>query len=158
MIPGMPDVRLLAIAGLFAATPAAAQLRVVPDQPESASTARKGVDVFVINDGAMALPGVAPSAVEVVARDGARLRLVPVARPPATIGPGAFARVRYLSAGVIEVGARPPAAAAAPLPPRETVVEVPPQPPAAPLPPPPGMRTTLLPPSAAEPASPMRRR
>lgn len=86
--------------------PAAAQLRAVPDQPASASAARRGVDVFLINDGATDRPGITPDRLEVTTADAARIALVPVEHAPAVIPAHGFARVRYVGAGVIAVDVR----------------------------------------------------
>ncbi|SOB78960.1 Phospholipase A1 [Sphingomonas guangdongensis] len=143
-------MRLLLLPALLVATPAAAQLRVAPEPPVSASAARGGVSVFLVNEGAAPVTGVAPERLEVVAQDGSRLAIVPAERAPASVPANGFVRVRYLSAGVISVGP-PPAVAASPAAAAPSAVA---PPPAAPLnaPPPAPMRTTDLPPSAAEPA------
>lgn len=151
------------------ATPAAAQLRAVPDQPASASAARGGVDVYLINDTDTDLPGAAPARLEVTAADASRIALVPIARPPAVIAAHGFARVRYLSAGVVEVdraalrrrvagvppvrtspsgAAAPPVAAAPAAEDRLVATPAPLTPPAEAAP----MMETPLPPSSAEPA------
>lgn len=139
----------LSLLALLAAPSALCQLRVVPEQPVSASAARSGVDVFLINDGTAAVAAHAPERIEVIALDGARLALVPVERAPPSIAPQAFARVRYLSAGAIAVGPPPAPAAARPVPGTEIVA---PPPPPRELPPPAPIATTDVPPSNAEPA------
>ena len=141
----------IALASLMLSTPAAAQLRAVPEQPASLSAAKRGVEVVLINDGPVDVAGAAPARIEVTTADAARIALVPMARPPATIPARSFARVRYVAAGVIAVDVReiPPPPA---LPSTETrAAERPP------LPPPPGiaippaaMRTEPLPPSSVE--------
>jgi phospholipase A1/A2 len=142
-------MRLLLLPALLVATPAAAQLRVAPELPASASAARSGVSVFLVNEGPAPVAGIAPERLEVVAQDGSRLAIVPAERAPASVPANGFVRVRYLSAGVISVGP-PPAAAAPPIAAAPSAVTPPPasQPASQPAP----MRTTDLPPSAADPA------
>lgn len=98
----------LASLAMLAACPAAAQLRAVPDQPASAAAARRGVDVYLLNEGDAPVDGKAPPTIEVTAADAARVTLVPAEQAPASIAPHGFARVRYISAGVLAVGAPPP--------------------------------------------------
>lgn len=90
------------------ATPAAAQLRAVPDQPASASAARQGVAVYLLNESDAEVPGRAPARIEVTAADGSRIALVPAEAAPAAIAARGFARVRYLAAGVVAVAAPAP--------------------------------------------------
>jgi phospholipase A1 len=101
---------VLLIVGACAASPAAAQLRVVPDQPVSASAARAGVDVYLMNESDRAVPAEAPATLAITAADASRLTLVPAERAPATIAARSFARVRYVSSGVVEVAVAPPVA------------------------------------------------
>lgn len=145
---------MLALPALLLAAPAAAQLRVVAEPPESASTARASVAVYLMNEGAAPAAGVAPDRLEVIARDGSRIAIVPAERAPASIAAGGFARVRYISAGVISVGL--PAANAPVV--IEALPPATPPPPPEPTPPTPpaAMRTTELPPSQVEPAAPPR--
>ncbi|URW75608.1 phospholipase A [Sphingomonas donggukensis] len=141
---------LLAIPLMLAAPVAAAQLRVVPGQPVSASAARQGVDVFLINDGAVPVVATLPARIEVIALDGARLAIVPLERPPASVPAQGVVRVRYISAGVLSVG--PPPVAVAPVAP-PTGEPLPPSPAPAPVAAPVRpMTTTDLPPSSVEPA------
>jgi phospholipase A1/A2 len=148
-------MRLLLLPALLAATPAAAQLRVAPEPPVSASAARSGVSVFLVNEGSTAVAGTAPERLEVVAQDGSRVAIVPAERPPASVPAGGFVRMRYLSAGVISVGPPPPP------PTGEVMSAEPPEPISVPVPPPtpiapPPMATTDLPPSSVDPAPPPR--
>jgi phospholipase A1/A2 len=140
-------MRLLLLPALLAATPAAAQLRVAPEPPVSASAARNGVSVFLVNEGNAPVAGAAPDRLEVVAQDGSRVAIVPAERPPASVPAGGFVRMRYLSAGVISVGPRP-VPTPAPLPTTETSAPLPMPEPIAPPP----MVTTDLPPSSVDPA------
>ncbi|CAN5639415.1 hypothetical protein BH10PSE14_BH10PSE14_00210 [soil metagenome] len=82
-------------AAVCAAMPAAAQLRPLVDPPASAEAARQGVEVFLLNEGSDAQPAQGPAELEVMASDGARLRLVAAPDGEAMIAPGAFARVHY---------------------------------------------------------------
>lgn len=140
-------MRLLLLPALLVATPAMAQLRVAPEPPASASTARSGVSVFLINEGSVPVAGIAPERLEVVAQDGSRLAIVPAERPPASVPAGGFVRIRYLSAGVLSVGP-PPMSPAAPIAPAAPPPEPSPSRVIAPAP----MTTTDLPPSSVDPA------
>eukprot|EP01035_Chromulina_nebulosa_P061583 gene61583-84229_t len=80
---------------LCGATPAAAQLHALVDPPASADAAKQGVEVFLLNEGSAAQPAQGPAELEVVARDGARLRLVAAPDGEGPVAPGAFARVHY---------------------------------------------------------------
>lgn len=115
-------MRALILPLLVVASPAAAQLRAVPDQPASASAARSGVDVFLINDSDSDVAGDAPARIEVTTADAARIALVPSAAAPDRVAAHGFARVRYLPAGVVEVVAAPPAEAP-PEPPNTAAVD-----------------------------------
>jgi phospholipase A1 len=78
-----------------AATPAAAQLRPLLDPPGSVEAAKDGVDVFLLNQGTTPAPAHGPAEIEVVAKDGAHLRLVAPPDGEGPVAPGAFARVTY---------------------------------------------------------------
>jgi hypothetical protein len=114
---------LLAL-GLSAAAPAAAQLRAVPAQPASEVEALRGVEVFLINESAAPIADAGPRQIEVTAVDGTRLVLERVPGPTATIGPGGFAKARYVPVSVAQA-AVPPSAQhpAAVIPAEETVVQ-----------------------------------
>jgi hypothetical protein len=105
-------MRPLLLVATLVATPAAAQVRAVPDQPASAAAAEAGVDVFLFNEGVEAVPARPPAEIAVTAADAARVTLLPDGPAPAMIAAGGFARVRYR--------ARPPLAAVAA---RETVFD-----------------------------------
>lgn len=114
---------LLAL-GLLAATPAAAQLRAVPAQPDSEAAALRGVEVFLVNEGETAISDAGPREIEVTAVDGTRLVLERVPGPAREVAPGAFAKARYVPVHVAGTavppgGAHPPADVAA----TETVVQ-----------------------------------
>lgn len=118
-------MRLLLLAlGLIAATPAAAQLRPVPAQPASESEALRGVEVFLVNEGDVAVSDAGPRQLEVTATDGTRLVLERAPGPTRMVEPGAFAKARYVPVGIAG-RAIPPAEAhaAADLPPSETIVQ-----------------------------------
>jgi phospholipase A1 len=116
--------RLLLLACLFAATPAAAQLRTVPAPVASEREALRGVEVFLLNEGQAPIEAEGPRELEVTAADGTRLVLERVPGAKHTLAPGEFAKARYVPVSV--AGAViPPAQAHAPaeLPePGETVV------------------------------------
>jgi phospholipase A1/A2 len=118
---------LLLAFGLTAAVPAAAQgqtVRAVPSQPASEQAALRGVEVFLVNEGASPVADAGPRQIEVTAADGTRLVLERTPGPTPTIAPGGFAKARYVPVGVAGV-AVPPAEqhAAAKLPAEETVVQ-----------------------------------
>jgi hypothetical protein len=115
---------MLVLAGLIAATPAAAQVRAVPAQPESEQAALRGVEVFLVNETDAPATDAGPRQIEVTAVDGSRLVLERAPGPTRTIAPGAFAKVRYIPVSVASV-AVPPSARhpAAPIPDGETVVQ-----------------------------------
>lgn len=115
---------MLVLAGLIAATPAAAQLRAVPAQPESEQAALRGVEVFLVNETDAPVADAGPRQIEVTAVDGSRLVLERAPGPTRTITPGAFAKVRYIPVSVASV-AVPPSAQhpAATVPDGETVVQ-----------------------------------
>lgn len=78
------------------ATPVTAQLRPLVEPPASAAAARdRGVDVYLINEGATDAPATGPAEIETVARDGARLRLIAAPDGEPMVRPGGFARLHY---------------------------------------------------------------
>lgn len=90
-------MRLLLLAlGLLAAGPAAAQLRAVPAQPASEAAALRGVEVFLVNEGDVALSDAGPRELEVTAMDGTRLVLERAPGPARIVAPGGFAKARYV--------------------------------------------------------------
>jgi len=91
---------LIFLACLFAATPAAAQLRAVPEQVASEREALRGVEVFLINETDAPLPAEGPHEIEITATDGTRLILERVPGPRATVAPGGFAKARYVPVGI----------------------------------------------------------
>lgn len=95
--------RLLFLACLFAATPAAAQLRPVPVQPASEQEALRGVEVILLNEGDAPLDAEGPKEIEVTAADGTRLVLQRLPAPRRTVAPGGFAKARYVPVGVAGV-------------------------------------------------------
>ncbi|MBR0553203.1 phospholipase A [Stakelama marina] len=90
-----------ALAALAFASPVAAQVRVVPEQPASAAAAADGVDIYFVNEGDAAEPATPPARITVTAADGTRLTLdrAPGAAP--TIAPGGFAKLRYVPAQAV---------------------------------------------------------
>ena len=98
---------MLVLAGLIAATPAAAQLRAVPAQPESEQAALRGVEVFLLNETDAPLADAGPRQIEVMAADGNLLVLERAPAPTRTIAPGAFAKVRYIPVGIASVAVPP---------------------------------------------------
>ncbi|MFA5966830.1 MAG: phospholipase A [Sphingomonas sp.] len=102
---------VFASAAVCAAAPAAAQLRPLVDPPASAEAAKGGVEVFLLNEGSAPQPATGPATLDVVAQDGARLRLIAAPDGEGPVAPGAFARVHYRLAAVAAVS--PPASAAA---------------------------------------------
>jgi len=97
----------LLLACLFAATPAAAQLRVVPEQVGSEREALRGVEVFLINETGARLPAEGPREIEMTATDGTRLILSRVPGPSATVAPGGFVKARYVPTGIAGVAMNP---------------------------------------------------
>ncbi|QDX26878.1 phospholipase [Sphingomonas suaedae] len=90
-------MRSLVLLPLFCmALPAAAQLRAVPTQPASEREALRGVEVVLINEGAVPVPAEGPRQIEVTAADGTRLVLERLSAPAATVVPGGFAKLRYV--------------------------------------------------------------
>src|SRR4051812_48344258 len=116
--------RLLLLACLLAAMPAAAQVRAVPEPVASEREALRGVEVYLVNEGQTPLEAEGPRELEVTAADGTRLVLERVPGARRTLAPGEFAKARYVPVSV--AGAViPPAQAhpAAEIPePGETVV------------------------------------
>lgn len=113
---------VLAGAAACAATPAAAQLRPLVDPPASAEAAKSGVDVFLLNEGSAPQPALGPATLEVVAQDGARLRLTAAPDGEGPVAPGAFARVHYRLAAVAAVAAASPPALGTAAPPAAPAV------------------------------------
>lgn len=101
---------IFAIAALFAATPAAAQLRAVPAQPASEAAALRGVEVFLINEGETPVDAEGPRQIEVTATDGTKLVLERMPSPKASVAPGGFIKARYVPVGVAGVAVPPNAA------------------------------------------------
>lgn len=89
--------RWLAATLACGSTPALAQVRVVPEQPETAAAAQGGVDVILLNQGGDALPAAAPAEIAITARDGTPIRLARSdAGAAAPIPARGFAVLRYL--------------------------------------------------------------
>lgn len=115
---------MLVLAGLIATTPALAQVRAVPAQPESEQAALRGVEVFLLNETATPVSDAGPRQLEVTAADGSRLVLERAPGPTRTIAPRAFAKVRYIPVSVASVVVPPSGQhPAATLPDGETVVQ-----------------------------------
>lgn len=85
----------IALSLLFTATPAMAQVRIVPDQPESAASAANGVDVFVMNEGAQTVTTDLPTRLKVTGQDGSAMTLYRVGDAQATVAAGGFVKWRY---------------------------------------------------------------
>jgi phospholipase A1/A2 len=118
--------RLLIPLALLAAGPAAAQsLRAVPAQPASEVEALRGVEVFLVNEGAVPVSDAGPRQIEITAVDGTRLVLERTPGPLPTVAPGGFVKARYVPVGIAG-RAVPPAeqhVAAPDVPAGETVVQ-----------------------------------
>jgi phospholipase A1/A2 len=112
----------LLLPALLLATPAAAQLRAVPAQPASEEAALRGVEVFLVNEGATPLADGGPRQLEVTAVDGTRLVLERTPGPVPTIAPGGFAKARYVPVGIAGRAEPPVATAAATLGEGESVI------------------------------------
>jgi len=97
---------LLAGTALAWAVPATAQVRPVPVQPASEAAALRGVEVFLVNEGAAPVTADGPRQIEVTATDGTKLILERVPGPTPTVQPGGFAKTRYVPVGI--AGAPPP--------------------------------------------------
>ena len=82
-------------AAMFLSAPAAAQLRPLVEPPASAEAARRGVDVFLLNEGSAPVPAEGPAELDTVAGDGTKLHLILATEDAAIVQPGAFARRRY---------------------------------------------------------------
>lgn len=95
---------------LLAATPAAAQLRAVPEQVASEREALRGVEVFLVNETDAPLPAEGPREIELTATDGTRLILERVPGARTIVAPGAFAKARYVPVSIAGT-AVPPAQA-----------------------------------------------
>ncbi len=117
--------RLLIPIAFLAATPAAAQgLRAVPAQPASEAEALRGVEVFLVNEGDLAVTDAGPRQIEVTAVDGTRLVLERAPGPLPTVGPHGFAKARYVPVSVAGRAVPPTEQhAAAEIPQGETVVQ-----------------------------------
>jgi phospholipase A1/A2 len=92
--------RLLFFACLFAAAPAAAQVRAVPAPVASEQEALRGVEVYLVNEGQTPLEAEGPRELEVTAADGTRLVLERVPGAKRTLAPGEFAKARYVPVSV----------------------------------------------------------
>jgi outer membrane phospholipase A len=98
--------RLILLACLIAAAPAAAQappapqLRAVPEQVASEREALRGVEVFLVNESDVPLAADGPRELEVTAADGTRLVLERVPGAKKTVAPGGFAKARYVPISV----------------------------------------------------------
>ena len=90
----MRMLSIITITLVCAATPAAAQLRPLLDPPASADTAKDGVDVFLLNEGSASQPAQGPAEMDVVAKDGTRLRLVAAPDGEAPVAPGGRSSAR----------------------------------------------------------------
>jgi hypothetical protein len=109
-----PRMRCLILLPLaLSASPALAQLRAVPTQPASERDALRGVEVILINEGAVAVAAEGPRVIEVTAADGTRLVLERLPAPAATVAPGGFAKARYVPTGYAARPAPPPASGTA---------------------------------------------
>src|SRR4051812_10575890 len=92
--------RLLLLACLLAAMPAAAQVRAVPAPVASEREALRGVEVYLVNEGQTPLEAEGPRELEVTAADGTRLILERVPGAKRTLAPGEFAKARYVPVSV----------------------------------------------------------
>lgn len=153
---------ILALPLLLIASPALAQVRVVPDQPDNAATATRGVDVFVMNEGGETVTADLPTRLSVTGKDGSAITLYRVGDARVSVSPGGFVKWRYRNVDPAAIaaardlppvegdGAAPVLADAAPppqpapsaddgaddaMPPPAAVASVPPPPP-VPAPPP----------------------
>ncbi len=91
----MPRPPVIPLIALCLATPAIAQVKVVPAQPASEVAARGGIDVYLVNEGAVAVPVEAPARLDVTAADATRLILAPEQNAASNIAPGGFVKLRY---------------------------------------------------------------
>jgi outer membrane phospholipase A len=101
---------LILAAALLATTPAAAQLRAVPEQVADEREALNGVEVFLINEGAEPLEAEGPREIELTATDGTRLILQRMPAPKRSVAPGGFVKARYVPVGLAGVAIPPNAA------------------------------------------------
>lgn len=91
-----------------------AQVRIIPDQPDSAASAAQGVDVFVMNEGADTVTTDLPTRLTVTGKDGGAITLYRVGDARATVSPGNFVKWRYRNVdpgAVAAARALPPAPA-----------------------------------------------
>lgn len=105
---------LLLLPLVLTAPPALAQVRAVPTQPATEREALRGVEVILLNEGAVPVPAEGPRQIEVTAADGTRMTLERLPAPAATIAPGGFAKARYVP---VAYAARPMPSTAGELPP-----------------------------------------
>ncbi|MFZ5748704.1 MAG: phospholipase A [Pseudomonadota bacterium] len=103
--------------------PALAQVRAVPTQPADEREALRGVEVFLVNEGDVAVSDDGPRQLEVTAADGTRMVLERVPGPRKVLAPGGFVKLRYVPVGLAKVTVPPDAVhPAADIPERETVL------------------------------------
>lgn len=95
----------IALSLLITATPAMAQVRIVPDQPESAASAANGVDVFVLNEGAEAVTADLPTRLKVTGQDGSAITLYRVGDARTTVPAGGFVKWHYRNVDPVAVAA-----------------------------------------------------
>lgn len=88
-------IPLLLLAAL-AATPAAAQVRILPDRPASRDAAQGGVQVYFVNEGSNATRMDAPDRIRVTAADATELELTRADPAPVDVAPGGFVKRRYI--------------------------------------------------------------
>ncbi len=117
---------LLPLAALIA-FPAAAQVRVLPDRPESRDAARDGVEVYFVNEGDAAATLESPDRIRVIAADASEVELSRTDTAIVEVAPGGFAKRRYIPIDAAALAdARPapapPAGSATPGPAGETVL------------------------------------
>ena len=94
----------IALSLLLTATPAMAQVRIVPDQPESAASAANGVDVFVMNEGAQTVTTDLPTRLKVTGQDGIAMTLYRVGDAQATVEQHGVGGDRAARGGEHDVG------------------------------------------------------
>ncbi|MDF7776054.1 phospholipase A [Sphingomonas sp. AOB5] len=97
---------LLAL-GFVVATPAAAQLRAVPEQVADEREALNGVEVFLVNEGTEPVDAEGPREIELTATDGTRLVLQRMPAPKRSVAPGGFVKARYVPVGLAGVAIPP---------------------------------------------------
>ena len=88
------------------ASPAVAQVRIVPDQPTSAAAAVDGVDVFVMNEGEGRETVALPVKLQVVATDRSVLTLYRVGDASVDVAGGGFAKWRYRNIDPVVIAAK----------------------------------------------------